>query len=487
MFASRSNNRYKLPEFHKPKTAQNQQTKTKSNPVVKMTTNKKPTTKPKFKKYPSIENDYREDFMKKVYESIDYYHFKRRQQQSSADTVATRDENPPDDGEIEWVSTEKVHGSNFSFIITGDLDTVNDNVDDNDDTKGISIAVGKRSGILEVGDVFFPGAVAAVRPRYESACRRAFRLLAKQFSESDARSFRVTQVVVFGELFGGRYGYQKHAANRVVPIQKEVHYCEGFDFYAFDVFVSGPWKQEKQASGGQSGASDVDIGSGGDGDGDGSDGASKTTVGTAWLTFDEACQLFESAGFTVYSKALNRGKLSTLMASDVNFNSKIPEMFYPHLAALPDGTNICEGIVIRPANVLLYLATGDRVVIKKKNARFLETSKAVNKNDKKDASTPPMPLQFKSEDGAMAYEDSVRYITEQRLSNCESKMGHLDRRTYGPLIGALSKDALEDFVKDNGELWSRIHRDDQRKITRRLSELAKALVSEQMRKQHRQE
>lgn len=122
-----------------------------------------------FKGYSSLENHYNNKFIERIRN------------------------NALDGGE--WVAREKIHGTNFSFIVSRD-----------------AVTCAKRSGIIHDGEDFFGYAI--IQARYRES------LLALQKAITGA----VTSYQVFGEFAGG-------------GIQKGVDYGEK-DFYVFDILVT---------------------------------------------------------------------------------------------------------------------------------------------------------------------------------------------------------------------------------------------------------
>jgi Rnl2 family RNA ligase len=229
-----------------------------------------------------------------------------------------------------------------------------------------------------------------------------------------------------------------------------VYYSETFDFYAFDVYVTlvtvNPETTEHELI-------------------------------SQWLTFDEATEVFEKSGFSIHAKPLIRGSLNTVLQYNPEFNSTLPSLYFPD--HLPLNVNICEGIVIKPANTILHLLSNDRAIIKKKNKSFMEKMQVPLDKMKTQKEKNPSAL-FKTEQGLLAWNELTLYITSQRLAGCESKHGVLTRRTQGTLIGMLSKDALDDFIKENAALWANVHADDRKVVTRSLSDRCRAFVTNEM-------
>lgn len=237
-------------------------------------------------------------------------------------------------------------------------------------------------------------------------------------------------ISLFGELFGGRYPHPDVPAIKgTILIQKGVCYCPGHEFYAFDIYVH---REEG-------------IG--------------------FYLCVDEANALFEEFGF-FYARTLMRGTLSECLKYPNDFQSKISEWL--GLPKLDD--NICEGVVIRPVTPM-YLHTRDRVIIKSKNARFAE-KKAVKQRNK--LFKEPVPY---SEELKRLIAEAEAYVNENRLANVVSHLGQVSPpKDFGKIIGAFSKDALEDFFKDHGSSYMALDKCEQKLLNRELNGFVSSLV-----------
>jgi len=136
---------------------------------------------PIFMEYPSIENHYRDS----IKEMVDKY-----------------------TGTELWVATEKVHGSNFSFIFTKE--------------NGIQCA--SRNKILAAGEAF--NNYQVIQKKYAAKVPEIFEILAAEIPG-------LTQVTVFGEFYGGIYPGIK---TKVKKIQDGIYYTPDLEFEAFDLF-----------------------------------------------------------------------------------------------------------------------------------------------------------------------------------------------------------------------------------------------------------
>jgi len=331
-----------------------------------------------FKKYSSIENSFDSGFMERV-----------RMQMPS---------------DMRYVVQEKVHGTNTSFICDG---------------KEIRFA--KRTSFIETGEDFY---------NYdELLAEYTDRVLALS---NDVISLNpgITQVIIFGELFGGAYPLNTVKQNhRLKLIQKGVYYTPEHGFYAFDIYLT-------------------------DSDGNG-----------RYLPVADANELFSKHCF-LYARTLFEGTLDECLHYPNAFQSKISEWLgYPHME-----DNICEGIVIRPI-VTMYLRNGSRVMIKSKNERFAE-KKGVKKRVK--MFEEPIPY---SDELVALIDEAEAYVTEARLVNVISHIGEVKvPNDFGKLMGLLSKDALDDFLKEHGGDYAGLEKSEQKNLNKDLNKLCANLI-----------
>jgi len=141
-----------------------------------------------FKKYNSLENTYRNEFL----ERIKSHGF----------------------GEDEFVVQEKVHGVNISFWTTD----------------GKTFFAGKRTGIIEKNEKFYnyEKVLDEIRPKLQLLWEN----ITSGFPE-------LKQLTVFGELFGGDYPHpQVEADKNAVLVQKGIFYSPKNHFYAFDILLN---------------------------------------------------------------------------------------------------------------------------------------------------------------------------------------------------------------------------------------------------------
>ena len=332
-----------------------------------------------FKKYSSIENSFDREFMERVMAEM-----------------------PLD---LEYVVQEKVHGTNTSFLCDG-----------------MDVKFAKRTSILAEDEQFYdyPELLARYKDR-----------VLKLFDNIKVRHPEVTQISVFGEMFGGLYPHNGINAKRNVSlIQKGVCYTPEHEFYGFDIYLF-----EGKAS--------------------------------RFLSVDDVNDLFETEGF-FYAKTLFRGTLTDCLKQSNAFQSKIAEWL--GLPAIED--NICEGIVIRPV-VPMYLRNGSRVLIKSKNERFAE-KKSVKKRNK--MFTEPVPY---SDALQSLIVEGEAYVTENRLINVVSHIGEVNfPKDFGRVMGLFSKDVLNDFLKEHGGSYTALDKCEQKSLNKEINKLCTALVKQ---------
>jgi len=110
--------------------------------------------------------------------------------------------------------TEKVHGANFSFIVTTN-----------------TLLCAKRSGVLTDDDKFYN--FLLLKQEVTPSVQKAFSLVKEMIPDTE-------EVVLYGELFGGLYPHPDIPRNpQFVHVQKGVYYSPRLHFYLFDIFVKG--------------------------------------------------------------------------------------------------------------------------------------------------------------------------------------------------------------------------------------------------------
>jgi Rnl2 family RNA ligase len=191
----------------------------------------------------------------------------------------------------------------------------------------------------------------------------------------------------------------------------------------------------------------------------------QSTENGKYLPTNEVNELFEAEQF-FYAKTLFQGTLDECLQYPNAFQSRIAEW----LGFPPIDDNICEGIVIRPTEPT-YLRNGSRLLLKSKNARFAE-KKSIRKRQPK---LYVEPTYSESLNTLLAVVED--YITENRLNNVISKIGEISvPRDAGKLIGLLSKDVLDDFLKEYESEYALLEKSEQKILNTHSNKLATNLI-----------
>jgi len=289
-------------------------------------------------------------------------------------------------------------------------------------TDGKTVHFGKRSGFIAEGEYFYEH--EELLERYTSKIIALYFIVKERFKDMNI-------LTIFGEMCGGNYPHPDVKNNTNVSIiQKGVFYSPNHEFYAFDLYVG----DEKSGF---------------------------------YATVDESNVFFERGEF-LYAKTLFRGTLDECLKYPNDSISLISDW----LGLPPIENNICEGIVIRPV-ITDYLSNGARILLKSKNEHFLE-KKAIKKR------VPKWLLKH-------SYSEQLnnllfvveQYVTENRLNNVISKIGHVSMpKELGKLIDLFSEDILEDFLKENSGNFAVLEKNEQKIFSRHLRNISAKMIKE---------
>lgn len=290
--------------------------------------------------------------------------------------------------QVQWCATEKVHGSNFCWIVSAN------------DIEG-----GNRTEVLAPNAPFFGW--QNVLNKHRERLNRLFGILvdaerAKQLFEE---SSPVLRVFVFGEICGGVYPNMDSPAG-VQAVQTGIYYSPNVEFVAFDIAVTF------EAS---------------------------PSVRT-YMNFEDALALFAEIEL-LHVTPLMVGTYTQAVNFSPRFESGIPRL----LGLTPVPNNLAEGVVIRPMRTILVPTKKgmERPIMKNKIPEFSEDKRFHTAS--KWAEAAPAEGSWQSSETLFAdlsYEVSSM-ITTQRIDNAISKMGHVDPSDK-PRMRAL----LEAFIAD---------------------------------------
>ena len=287
-------------------------------------------------------------------------------------------------------------------------------------TDGEEVHFAKRTGMMEAGEKFYDYEDLLVR--YKERVIHLYLRVREKYPD-------IESALIYGEMFGGRYPHPDvKNDSRVVCIQKGVFYCPFHEFYGFDIFVRG-------------------------------------TEGNRYFSVNETNTLFAESGF-LYAKTLFEGTIEECLSYPNAFQSHIAEW----LGLPPLEDNICEGVVIRPVEPL-YFGNGSRLLLKNKNSKFAE-KKAVKKRQ------PALFIEpTYSKELTETLPITEEYVTENRLNNTISKIGEVTfPKDTGRVIGLLSKDVLDDFLKEYSGIYASLEKSEQKILNRHINKQVTDLI-----------
>ncbi len=247
-------------------------------------TRKMSLSKPAFRVYDHIENHYREKFVESVL------------------TSAPKDEL--------WYATEKIHGSNFSWVISSGSDA----------NQSPEIRRARRGNFLGATEEFYGSLV--LQAQYKDQLIKFYGLC-----QDFAQKLDIT-VQVVGEIYGGFYEGHK-GKFKTKAVQKEIKYCPDVDVRAFDVIIDGEYQNYLQM-----------------------------------------ISMFQSSSLP-YCQILHQGTLQELLKLDPVFPTTIPALY--GLEAIPtnDAEGYVLKPVV-PRFITFSEDSIERVIFKLKNPKFSE-------------------------------------------------------------------------------------------------------------------
>ena len=141
-----------------------------------------------FKKYNSIENTYREEYLSRIRGHDLWYKT--------------------------YIVQEKAHGSNLSFWTTD----------------GVDFTTAKRSESLKKDDKFY---------NHQLLLERHLKQFQSIWTALKSIHQDLNQLTIYGEVIGGNYPHQEvPKAKNAMKVQKGIFYCPGNEFFAFDILIN---------------------------------------------------------------------------------------------------------------------------------------------------------------------------------------------------------------------------------------------------------
>jgi Rnl2 family RNA ligase len=322
-----------------------------------------------------------------------------------------------DSAEIEWIAEVKIDGSNLQCCL------------DCDD----QFIVGSRTRFLKAG-TDFQGYERAMRNENVQDCLIKMKsLIRERFSENfDAVKNNRFVLRVYGELCGGMYRHPDiEKVKGAVKIQGRVSYHPDNVWIPFDIELT-----------------------------DENDNIIFVFSQTAVVS------LCKSVGLPT-PIIIKKGTFDELINLPNDFNDPTGQILF----GLPKiENNITEGIVIKP-NELLRFKNGSRVMVKSKNDKFKEKTKKEPKKPKEIIPMNELELKY--------FELYREFITESRLLSVISKIGNVNNKAFGMILGMFMKDLYNDFDKEYGEEIKKLEDTlsvDEFNLAKTKKELAKEII-----------
>jgi len=296
-----------------------------------------------------------------------------------------------------------------------------------------SVIVGKdelkcarRTGILPEGESFYN--YKKVVERYLDKIKKVRELTLKEF---DLDPDCVIQL--FGELFGGHYPHPDvKNVQGVKKVQDKVWYCPDVDFFPFDIYVR------------------------------------KSDEESFPLDHDVFERIVSEAGFVVYAKSLLTGSFEECLA----YPNDYPDFIHKFYDLPEIENNICEGNVLKPVKAACE-PSGSRIILKNKNEKFKEREKV--KDPKK---SKPVHVSEEAKELVVLADE---YINENRLRNVVSHFGELTDKDFGKVLGAFSQDVRKDMEGDDPEVFSKIDKEEQKRVNKVINNNCAALMNKNFR------
>lgn len=287
-------------------------------------------------------------------------------------------------------------------------------------TDGKNVHFAKRTGPMEKGEKFYN--YEELLTRYRERIILLFSSIKKEYPNTESIS-------VYGEMFGGKYPHSDvKNDSKTMCIQKGVFYCPIHEFYGFDIYLCG-------------------------------------IESNKYLSVNETNAFFNEGGL-IHAKTLFEGTIDECLSYPNAFQSRIAEC----LGFPPIEDNICEGVIIRPVEPV-FLRNGSRLLLKNKNSKFAE-KKSVKKRQPALFVEPTYSKELNT-----LLTIAEEYVTENRLDNTISKIGEVTfPKDTGRLIGLLSKDVLEDFLKEHSGTYASLEKSEQKILNRHINKLGTDLI-----------
>jgi len=298
----------------------------------------------------------------------------------------------------DWVVTEKVHGANLCFV-----------------TDGAEIRCAKRKGWITEDDNFFNYRI--LLDRLTPNIQQVFGFVKDEYPLA-------TQVLIYGELFGGGYPHPDvKPDSRVQLVQTGVYYSPTIEFYAFDVAIC----------------------------------TADNVAEKIYLDYDRSLDIFQQTGL-FHARPLFVGKYHDADNYPIEFDANIPGWLGLPLLS----NNFAEGVTIKPIESI-YVATkkGDiRPILKKKIAAFAE--------DRRFHQAQKWPIE-RSPIAANTLTDLkwevFNLVTENRLTSAISKVGNDYHHQSRKIFYLFIEDIFQELGEQKQEALASLIADETKQLT----------------------
>lgn len=317
---------------------------------------------------------------------------------------------------IPFVATEKVHGANFSCIITQN-----------------QINYGRRRSVLRPGESFM-GAPQNLNHPSKDALFSLLHRVEEYFNfileeHLDTSQPILEGITLFGELFGGYYphlGVCEPCPN-VPAVQKGVAYSPNLEFLAFDISPHF------------NGSHPIFY------------GEDEHVYAPRFMEYSAMKNICEATEIQVVPE-IARGSLKDLIKIDPVFKSKIPDLL--GLPSLPEDfaeIGLAEGIVIRPLD-LRSIEThprDGRLMLKHKRPGFEECNKIASQKEKQNTKMKPESI-FKNH----VKSEIKSKMNRSRIEAAASKVGwptiskEENKKEWTIMVKDIAKEMTADIIED---------------------------------------
>lgn len=289
---------------------------------------------------------------------------------------------------IQFVCTEKIHGTNYSFLVNSDHGLLTPFQSEGD---SITVIPCKRTSILKENDLFFNH--QRIFDKYKDEAVKVFNEIKLEYPD-------VKNVQLFGELFGGFYDGVTETGHK--KIQKGVNYHKENEFMAYDLKI-------------------------------------KTNDSDFYYDFDKLHELLKKTNIKLVP-VIFTGSLHECLKLNPAFVSQVYSYF--GLEKIDDSKLVSEGYVIHPIKESQIQFRGGRCIFKFKNPIFIERSEESSPVGGKDASKGETNKSL-----VITYNLLRSYMTQNRYDNVVSKLSDSEK-TKEKISSMLYDDILTDLKAD---------------------------------------